>query len=181
MEEKDTFTRNDYSLYDAAVQTEIDKHHSIINTLKSHRFISYMKGFCLACIGISVVIIAISFYKNYIFSDSSEVLSTTSNSVQEDLNDLDSVQDSEISNDNFIETRYTVFHDAITASGEHVITGLEYLPSNVRTPIRQYCYLQVGRSAQEILAKVTDGIVVTVTQDEELMTYPSLYCNFVAS
>jgi hypothetical protein len=41
--------------------------------------------------------------------------------------------------------------------------------------------LQAGKTSQEILAEVKDGIVVTLTQSVELKDYPGLYCNFVAS
>ena len=180
-EEKIEFMQNDYSPYNEAVQTELDKHSAILSSLKSERFVSYMKGFVLICLGIAVLLIALVFSYKYFLSEPQIILSTTDVGIQDDLNDIDEVQDKDIASDSFIQTRYTVFHDAITVSGEHVITGLEYSPLNTRTPLRQYCYLQAGKTSQEILAEVKDGIVVTLTQSVELKDYPGLYCNFVAS
>ena len=180
-EEKIEFTRNVYTPYNAAVQTELSKHAAILEALKSERFVSYMRGFVWLCLGLALLLMAFVFSYKYFVSEPVLALPVTEVVVQSDLSDIASGQDQDTVSDAFIQTRYTVFHDALTDTGEHVITGLEYSPLDTRVPVRQYCYLQLGKSAQEMIAEIKDGIIVTITQREELKNYSSRYCNFVAS
>ena len=179
--DKIEFTRNVYTPYNQAVQTELSKHSAILETLKSERFVSYMQGFVLICIGVAVLLLASIFAYKYFIAEPVQVLPTTEPRVQSDLTEISSAQDDETINDILISTRYTVFHDSITDTGEHVITGLEYSPLDTKKPVRQYCYLQLGKSAQEMIAEIKDGIIITMTQQLELKEYPSLYCKFVAA
>jgi hypothetical protein len=180
-DDKIEFTRNVYTPYNQAVQTELSKHSAILETLKSERFVSYMQGFVLICIGVAVLLLASIFAYKYFIAEPVHVLPTTEPKVQSDLTEITSAQDDETINDTLIRTRYTVFHDSITDTGEHVITGLEYSPLDTKKPVRQYCYLQLGKSAQEMIAEIKDGIIITMTQQLELKEYPSLYCKFVAA
>ena len=180
-EEKVEFTRNIYTSYNSAIQIELDKHSSILEMLKSERFVSYMKGFVLLSLGIAVLILAFVFSYKYFFSETDLLLPITPVEVQDGLNEIASEQNQETINDMFIQTRYTVFHDSLTESGEHVITALECSPLNTRVPIRQYRYLRLGKSSQEMIAEIKDGIIMTTTQRNELRNYSTLYCNFVSS
>jgi len=41
----------------------------------------------------------------------------------------------------FIDTSFTVFHRNLTPSGDYVVTGKTYAPSDLKKPSEQYCYL----------------------------------------
>jgi len=62
-EKQNEFTRNVYGPYDAAVQTELDKHSSVLASLKSRRFVNYTQGFLLLC-G-SCALLAVVFVLSY--------------------------------------------------------------------------------------------------------------------
>ena len=180
-EKQNEFTRNVYGPYDAAVQTELDKHSSVLASLRSRRFVNYTQGFLLLCGSCALLAVVLVLSYKYFYANPYEKLQVTNVAVQTDLNDLTEGQEEDVLSDILIQTRYTVFHDAITDTGAHVITGLEYSPLDTRTPVRQYCYLQLGKSAQEMISKIEDGIVVTITQRAELKGYSDIYCNYVAS
>ena len=78
-----------------------------------------------------------------------------------------------------VQTQFTVFRETIIESGDKVVTGLTYIPEDLRTPVEQYCYMEGEGLSGIPLAEVDLDGKVKVIADEQ--TYSSIihsYCLF---
>jgi hypothetical protein len=84
----------------------------------------------------------------------------------------------------FIETSFTIFHSTIIPSGETLVTGKEYSPEDVSTPLNQYCYLRSTidessiRSSIIDLANFKNGKISYYTEDKFFNDLVDQYCVF---
>ena len=82
----------------------------------------------------------------------------------------------------FINTTFTVFHRALTPSGEEVVTGKTYEPGSLAFPVEQYCYLESRGKNNSLQAKplaIFDaGEIILETKAQGLIEYAEVYCRF---
>jgi hypothetical protein len=94
----------------------------------------------------------------------------------------DAQKTSESPDSAFINTSFTVFHRTLISTGEYVVTGKTYAPSNLRKPYEQYCYLEQNQNSQALsghpLSYVEAGELVLETEDQAMIVLAKKYCQF---
>lgn len=82
----------------------------------------------------------------------------------------------------FINTSFTVFHRTLISTGEYVVTGKTYEPSNLTTPYDQYCYLEQNQNSQALsgqpLSYIENGKLILETKDKAMINVAHRYCQF---
>jgi hypothetical protein len=82
----------------------------------------------------------------------------------------------------FINTSFTVFHRTLISTGEYVVTGKTYQPSDLNRPYEQYCYLEQNQNSQQLsgqaLSYIENGELVLETEDKAMIELAKRYCQF---
>jgi len=82
----------------------------------------------------------------------------------------------------FIDTSFTVFHRNLTPSGDYVVTGKTYAPSDLKKPSEQYCYLEAANATGELsgkpLAAYNGNEFVMETVEPIFVDLATAYCRF---
>lgn len=180
------FTTNNYSQINKAIDNEVRK-QTLLNKLnvalaRKHLLIG------LSVAGVSLAAMTVLFilgYKLWLanFSDTFESKQTDINQHREGLTKEESEELKELGG-NFagqsplIKTRYTVFRETVVDSGDTVITGLTYEPTNIAEPIEQYCYIEGANLTGTALAEVNGNEVVYITENPHFQRLVSKHCLF---
>ena len=168
---------NDYSAYNQAVEAELIRVVEHGGAVRAARWRAIAIVACWAALAVSILVIGIAFaYRIF----QTPVVSTTS--INDSQQTLESLNESQASSDPLIATNFTVFKKAVMADGSFVITGKDFLPSDLANPSRQYCYWeQQSDSGQKIvttLAFVDAGQVVPEPGLDARATNALALCEF---
>ncbi len=182
----DHVTHN-YEAMNRAIDTEVDRRVEISELYhfegRSRRTLMIMH--IATSLSVVAVAVAVIFWlyqpannPAYKPSDTSAFDRSTSDALK-----VISAQESTNSNDQtFIDTSFTVFHRTLISTGEYVVTGKTYAPSDLSHPQEQYCYLEKAQSSAglsgEPLAAFEEHQFMLETDDLELIGFARKYCQF---
>ncbi|MEJ6706759.1 MAG: hypothetical protein QNK49_03590 [Porticoccus sp.] len=181
MKSPKTYTAYNYAPYNAAVDNQLETQRELIAEARSRRKLIQSKWvfYITACISMLICVGALVYWllnnKNTINSatpSQADTIKETSNlkQIAETATEIYS-----------IDTSYTVFNKTVMASGEIVVTGKDYEPDSLDTPVDQYCYLDSSTSTQKIiteLAIVEYADMEVKTTDQRLINDGIPLCQF---
>ena len=175
------YTAYNYAPYSAAVDNQLETQRELIAEAGSRRKLLQSKWlfYISACICMLIFCAALVYWllnnKNTVNSATSSQADTTKE--RSTLKQID-----EAAPVNYgIDTSYTVFNKTVMASGEIVVTGKEYDPESLDTPVNQFCYLDSPTGTKKTvtqLAFVDDKGMEVVTTDQRLINDGIPLCQF---
>lgn len=157
---------NDFSPINNAVDIEIQKRKEITELYSSQRRMNSATIFLYVCTALCFLIVTIGLIYWFFFYQP-EIR-------KEPLykNEEASISLKKISNDgilkNTIDTSFTVFYRYQIETGEHVVTGLNYVPEDLINPQDQYCYIEPmtadsGLAGEPIASMVKSSLSMETT------------------
>lgn len=190
--EKHEYTTHNYGAVNQAINNEVDKQASLNYLVLSKARLHTVVAMSILGIALAVLILlGILIYKlwSFKFSETEIQPAPAESSAQIVVVDPDSQQLTQdgleqLKQDTNIEplinTHFHVFKDTITDTGEKVVTGLEYDPTDLEVPKTQYCYLEGDGLGGIRLAEVDKEFVITLIDDDPyLNSLVGEYCLFV--
>tara|TARA_R110001592_G_scaffold227724_1_gene483993 strand:+ start:31925 stop:32560 length:636 start_codon:yes stop_codon:yes gene_type:complete len=189
-----TFVKHNFEAMNKAIDTEVEKRFEITELYQyqqtSRRTLMFLHiTLSLSVIALTAAIIYWLFYQN----NSNFIPPWEHKATQEDgLRDrntysaLDTLSQQEqtpsSSEQNFINTSFTVFHRTLLPTGEYAVTGKTFQPDDLRKPSEQYCYLEKNQKGGNLsanpLAIIEKGKFILETTEPELINFAKRYCQF---
>ena len=186
------FTSHNFEAMNKAIDTEVEKRHEISSLYHyqqtSRRTLMLLHiTLSLSVVALTAAIIYWLFYHNSggipittpSFSQADELLERDTYSA---LDMLSEQEKASITEPNFINTSFTVFHRALLPTGEYAVTGKTFQPENLKKPSEQYCYLEKNQQGGKLsalpLAVIESGKFLLETDKPELINYAKSYCQF---
>ncbi len=181
-----TYSSNDFDPINGAIENEVLRAEESLKYSRHKRYNSWSRIVFWISISIAILLIAGAFSWWLLFENgvtktynTFEAPKYTAENVELERQTITKIDANEGAS---IDTSYTVFIKVPLESGESVITGKVYLPNQVEKPNHQYCYLETLGGPALIkgrqLAKITDGVLIYETSDQELLSLAKRHCKF---
>ena len=174
---KRDFEINDYSQYNGAVDREVERIREQSYRLKISNFKAMAVAGVWASLAIAILIIAVA-AAHWLLDQPAPQWSPGDESQQA----LRSLSQEQASSDPMVTTNFVVFDKAVTSRGETVVTGKEFTPKDLATPVHQFCYIETrdasGNPDQLTLATFGGELVLASIRDAYLLNEALGLCTF---
>jgi hypothetical protein len=183
------YVSHNYDAMNRAIDTEVDKRFELNELYRfqqtSRRTLMFLHITSSLCvIAVTAVIIWWFFHQTSpVFNEPSPTFNGAFDRSTSDA--LSLISDQEKNNEseqNYINTSFTVFHRTLVPTGEYVVTGKTYQPEDLSSPDEQYCYLEKNQSSDGLtglpLASINESEYIIETDDNELIGFARQYCQF---
>lgn len=172
---------HDYSPINNAVDVEIQKRKEITGLYSSQRSMNRSAIVLNVCVALCLLVLTISLVYWFFFTKPVVLTAppfqdkNASTSLKTISNNDDALKDP-------IDTSFTVFYRYQIETGEHVVTGLNYVPSDLITPQDQYCYIEPmtadsGLAGEPIASMVITDLTIETT-DKFLIEVALPHCKW---
>lgn len=188
-----SFISHNFEAMNKAIDTEVEKRFEITELYQNQQ--TPKRTLMLLHITLSLSVIALTtaiiywlFSQNsgrfsppweHTLSQESGLLDRNTYAVLDTLSQHEQAPSSE---QNFINTSFTVFHRTLLPTGEYAVTGKNFQPNELKKPSEQYCYLERNKDGGSLnatpLAIIEQGSFILETDEPELISYAKRYCQF---
>lgn len=176
-ESRREFETHDYSQYNQAVDREVGRIEEQSARLKIANFRAIAVVCVWAALALAILIVAVA-SAYWLLGQSAPQWLKGGESQQA----LSALSEDNASLDPMITTNFVVFDKTVTSRGETVVTGKEFTPTDLATPVHQFCYLETidagGNPDQFTLATFGEDLVIEPLTDAYLIDEALSLCTF---
>lgn len=181
------YTHHNYDYYNQAADLNINKHYELNKIARYKRLEGYFKVALIVIIALCIVALTISLilwvHKQGTNKSAIENAQNTKSEqvlAEERKNMKDLIDNQENQPATFgVSREFHMFNKQYTQSGDEVVTGKKFLPSDLENPVFQYCYASMpGSNKRDDIARKKDGEVSIVTKDHFLLENALPLCVF---